>query len=165
SSSPWNMYDLLKEFLDLNNIPEGPLLLRDFGLQENKFFSSGHSGHKTKEINNILKTFPQLNFILIGDSGQQDIFIYTEIAIQNPKRILAIYIRDLELTKTSEKVNAQIEKAKALGIEIILGKNALIISEHAATNGYIFTDAIPEIKKDKKEDTGEIVGKVEDEIL
>lgn len=132
SSSPWNTYDLLKEFLDLNDLPEGPLLLRDFGLQDNKFFSSGHMGHKTKEIVNILETYPHLNFILIGDSGQQDIYIYTEIALKFPDRILAIYIRDLELKKTSQEVKNQILKAADLGIEIVLATDAEIASIHAA---------------------------------
>jgi len=31
SNSAWNLYTLLLEFLNLQNIPLGPLLLRDFG--------------------------------------------------------------------------------------------------------------------------------------
>src|SRR5688572_6181216 len=53
SSSPWNLYDLLVDFLDLNDIPSGPLLLRDFGLDRDKE-SANHMGHKFKEISNIL---------------------------------------------------------------------------------------------------------------
>src|SRR5687768_3167557 len=97
SSSPWNLYDLLKDFLDLNEIPQGPLLLRDFGLQDNKFISTGHMGHKFKEIENILLTYPLLNFVLIGDSGQEDPKIYREVVKKYPGRILAIYIRDVQL--------------------------------------------------------------------
>lgn len=165
SSSPWNMYDLLKEFLDLNDIPEGPLLLRDFGLQNNKLFGNGHMGHKTKEISNILDTYPNLNFILVGDSGQQDIYIYTEIAKKFPKRILAIYIRDLALQKTSEAVNKQIETAADLGIEIILIKDAEEASKHAAAKGFIFTEAIEDVKTDKKQDKGELPGKEEEKLI
>ena len=32
SSSPWNLYDVLSEFLALREIPEGPIMLRDWGL-------------------------------------------------------------------------------------------------------------------------------------
>src|SRR5690606_32076573 len=98
SSSPWNLYDLLIDFLDLNNIPEGPLLLRDFGLDHNKAGSSDHMGHKFKEIENILTTYPHLNFILIGDSGQDDPVIYKEVVKKYPNRILVIYIRDVQLS-------------------------------------------------------------------
>ncbi len=159
SSSPWNTYDLLKEFLDLNNIPEGPLLLRDFGLQDNKFISSGHMGHKTKEITNILETYPNLNFVLVGDSGQQDIYIYTEIAIKFPKRILAIYIRDLELQKTGNDVLNQISKAASLGIEINLMKDAELASKDAAQKGLIFKESIEAVRLDKKQDLGALSGK------
>ncbi|MHB1178106.1 MAG: phosphatase domain-containing protein [Daejeonella sp.] len=73
------------------------LLLRDFGLQDNKFISSGHMGHKSGEIENILLTYPLLNFVLIDDSGQEDSIIYREIVRKYPQRILAIYIRDVQL--------------------------------------------------------------------
>ena len=32
SSSPWNLYEHLDEFLSIHRIPIGPLLLRDWGL-------------------------------------------------------------------------------------------------------------------------------------
>jgi len=31
SNGPWNLYDLLEEFLELNGLPAGPLFLRDWG--------------------------------------------------------------------------------------------------------------------------------------
>lgn len=165
SSSPWNMYDLLKEFMDLNKIPEGPLLLRDFGLQENKFFSSGHHGHKTKEIVNILETYPNLNFVLIGDSGQQDTYIYSDIAKKYPDRILAIYIRDLELNKTAEQIKQEIEESLLNDIEITLIKDASEAATHAAIKGLIYIEALPAIETDKKQDKGDLPGKEDNAIL
>ena len=160
SSSPWNMYDLLKDFLDLNQIPEGPLLLRDFGLQDNKFISSGHMGHKFKEIENILLTYPHLNFVLIGDSGQEDPVIYREIVKKFPGRILAIYIRDVQLADR-EKIAMDVSTELAEQVELLIVDNTVEAAEHAARAGLIFTQAIPEIVNDKKQDTGEIAGKEE----
>ena len=97
SSSPWNLYDLLVDFLDLNGIPAGPLMLRDFGLRYEPTAGSGHLGHKLKEMRQILQAYPQLQFILIGDSGQEDPEIYREVVKEFPGRILAIYIRDVQL--------------------------------------------------------------------
>lgn len=37
SSSPWNLHELLVDFLRLNDIPPGPLFLRDLGLDRTKF--------------------------------------------------------------------------------------------------------------------------------
>ena len=165
SSSPWNMYDLLKEFLDLNKIPEGPLLLRDFGLQDNKIINKGHQAHKTKEIVNILKMYPNLNFVLIGDSGQQDAYIYNDIATLYPDRILAIYIRDLGIKKSSKKINDLIAISKKENIQITLTKDAEQAAKHAAEKGLIFVEAIADIEIDKKQDEGELPGKEVDTVV
>ena len=158
SSSPWNMYDLLKDYLDLNQIPAGPLLLRDFGLQDNKFISSGHMGHKFKEIENILLTYPLLNFVLIGDSGQEDPKIYKEVVNKFPGRILAIYIRDVQLADR-ERIALDISTELKEFVEMVVVDNTVEAAEHAAKIKLIFTDAIPEIIQDKKQDKGETLGK------
>jgi phosphatidate phosphatase APP1 len=158
SSSPWNLYDLLIDFLDINDIPEGPLLLRDFGLDVDKE-SSDHMGHKFKEIKNILLTYPNLNFVLIGDSGQEDPKIYQEVVQQFPNRILAIYIRDVQL---ADRENIAIDISKDLAaskVEMVIVDNTVEAAEHAAKNGLIFTEAIPKIEDDKKQDKGETGGK------
>lgn len=166
SSSPWNMYDLLKEFMDLNEIPAGPLLLRDFGLQENKFFSSGgHMGHKFKEIENILLTYPTLNFVLIGDSGQEDPSIYREVVKQYPGRILAIYIRDVQLLEREQialKIKEELSKDK---VDMLILDNAEEAAEHAASIGLIFEEAIPEIATEKEQDKGQAPGKEEAKVI
>ncbi len=164
SSSPWNMYDLLKDFLDFNQIPEGPLLLRDFGLQDNKFISSGHMGHKMKEIENILLTYPELNFVLVGDSGQEDPKIYKEVVRKYPGRILAIYIRDIQLADR-EKIAVDISTELKEEVEMIIVDNTVEAAEHAAKINLIFLDAIAEIEEDKKQDKGEKAGKEEDEAI
>jgi phosphatidate phosphatase APP1 len=160
SSSPWNLYDLLIDFLDINDIPEGPLLLRDFGLDKNKEASS-HMGHKYKEIKNILLTYPHLNFVLIGDSGQEDPKIYKEIVSNFPGRILAIYIRDVQL-RDREKIAIEVSKALSGDkVEMVIVDNTVEAAVHAAKTGLIFTETIPQIETDKKQDTGEIGGKEE----
>jgi phosphatidate phosphatase APP1 len=160
SSSPWNLYDLLIDFLDLNDIPEGPLLLRDFGLDKNKK-ASDHMGHKFKEIKNILLAYPQLNFVLIGDSGQEDPAIYREIVSNFPGRILAVYIRDVQL-KDREKIAMDISKELSEAkVEMVIVDNTVEAAEHAAKAGLIFTEAIPQIEVDKMQDKGELEGKEE----
>jgi phosphatidate phosphatase APP1 len=159
SSSPWNLYDLLVDFLDINNIPEGPLLLRDFGLDENKE-SSNHMGHKLREIQNILLAYPHLNFILIGDSGQEDPKIYRLIVSRFPGRILAIYIRDVKLSQR-EKIAIEISKELMQeSVEMIIVDNTVQAAKHAAARGLIYTTHLQEIVKDKMQDKGELPGKL-----
>ena len=165
SSSPWNLYDLLIDFLDLNKIPAGPLLLRDFGLTEKHEDTDPHMDHKFKEITQILEAYPQLNFVLVGDSGQEDPNIYRAVVNQFPGRILAIYIRDVQLperTKIAFEVSQSLLENK---VEMIIVENTVEAAEHAAKNGLIFTETIPAIEQDKKEDKGEEPGKEDATVL
>jgi phosphatidate phosphatase APP1 len=161
SSSPWNNYDLLHDFLDLNDIPAGPILLRDIGLDLDKFISSDHMSHKFKEIENILITYPQLSFVLVGDSGQEDARIYEAVVKKYPNRILAIYIRDVKLEDRAKVVVDISEELKAQKVEMVLVENTVKAAEHAAKTGLIFIEAIPEIKDEKEQDKGETPGKVD----
>ena len=159
SSSPWNLYDLLRDYMDLNEIPPGPILLRDFGLQENGTLPQGHMGHKFKEIKQILETYPHLNFVLIGDSGQEDPVIFLEVVKHFPGRILAIYIRDVQHSER-EKIAIEVaEVLKAHQVDMVIVDETIEASKHAAYTGLIFTAAIPQIIVDKKMDTGESPGK------
>ncbi len=159
SSSPWNMYDLLKDFLDLNKIPEGPILLRDIGFGGETKMRGGHMGHKFKEIKQILEAYPHLQFVLVGDSGQEDPVIYREVVKQFPGRVLAIYIRDVQLPDR-EKIAVDVSKLlEEENVEMIIVDNTVEAAEHAAKIGLIYSDAIPVIEQDKKEDKGQLPGK------
>ena len=50
SSSPWNIYDILTQVFDLQHVPQGAILLRDYGIDPDKFFLGTHSEHKQKAI-------------------------------------------------------------------------------------------------------------------
>jgi phosphatidate phosphatase APP1 len=164
SSSPWNLYDLLKDFLDLNEIPAGPLLLRDFGTNK-KEPGNPHMGHKLKEIVQIMEAYPHLPFVLVGDSGQEDPAIYREVVKQYPGRVLAIYIRDVllpERKKIAVDVSQSLAEHKT---EMVLIENTVEAAEHAARLGLVFTEAIPAIEQDKREDKGEEPGKEEAAVV
>jgi phosphatidate phosphatase APP1 len=165
SSSPWNLYDLLTEFLDFNTIPGGPLMLRDFGLNTETTVGEGHLGHKLKEIRQIMQAYPHLPFVLIGDSGQEDPVIYSQVVKEFPGRMLAIYIRDVNLPER-KKIAVEIsEGLRESKVEMIIVENTVQAAEHAAQNKLIFTQAIPAIEQEKKEDKGEAPGKEEATVM
>ncbi len=56
SLSPWNLYSLLSQFLEINDIPSGPLILRDYGLQT--LTSLGGPSPKRKLIQDLLDMYP-----------------------------------------------------------------------------------------------------------
>lgn len=134
SNSPWNMYEYLKLFLDYNKFPKGPILLRDLRTPFESTIKP-EKPHKQKEITNILKTYPDLKFILIGDSGEHDASIYTDIAAQYSDRILAIYLRSVTHKKRMEKVRSLIDNFDT--VPVLLAEDSNEAEKHARENGFI----------------------------
>ena len=93
SSSPWNLYDLLTDFLDHQGIPRGPLTLRDWDLNREALGRSRLHRFKDAAIREIMEAYPTLPVILVGDSSQQDPEIYRDVVREFPERALAIYSR------------------------------------------------------------------------
>jgi phosphatidate phosphatase APP1 len=152
SSSPWNLHDMLSEFLTLQKIPLGPLLLRDWGVNAQETLPTGHASHKLEAIRRIMGLFPALPFILIGDSGQEDPEIYHRVVHDHPDRILAVYIRNV--TPRPERVGAirrlaeEVEKA---GSALILADDTLAAAWHAAEKGWIRPEALDEVAQVARE--------------
>ncbi len=145
SNSPWNFYDFLNEFMQINEIPKGTLLLRDWGLDDEKLIVNDN--HKINTIINLLNTYPEIPFILIGDSGEKDPEYYYKIVQQFPNRILAIYIRDvsdksrdLEVIKIAKQVNK-------LGVPMLLLDDTLKATEHAKQMKWIDKETLSLVKK------------------
>ncbi len=117
SNSPWNLYDLIKEFMDINHIPKGPILLRDVGISRKEADATG--GHKYSTIRQILDTYPDMGFLLIGDSGEKDADIYLRIAREYPERIRAIYIRDVRSPWRARRITKLIEDVTHVDIRLV----------------------------------------------
>jgi phosphatidate phosphatase APP1 len=140
STSPWNLYDLLCEFMQLNDIPRGPLFLRDWG--RDSFRRTRTPGHRMKLDRTIklLADFPELPFILVGDSGQHDAGVYAEAAALHAHRIKAIYIRDVEpttATRRDDHVRQHIKTAAQHGVPMLLAPDSQAMAHHAAEIGLI----------------------------
>ena len=149
SSSPWNLHDLLTDFLRLNEIPPGPLLLRDLGLDRTKFIKEKGHGHKRVKALALIDGNPELPFVLVGDSGQEDPGIYAGVAEERPGRIRAIYIRDVDPGMDSSFDEAVVHakaRAEALGVPMILARDSLMISQHAEQIGLISPAALDDVR-------------------
>ena len=92
SSSPCNLYQYLNTFLLKYDFPKGPILLRDTRPIGGAFQKRSRL-HKEKEIKNILDTYPNLKFILIGDCSEYDADLFLKIVSKYPNRISSIYLR------------------------------------------------------------------------
>jgi phosphatidate phosphatase APP1 len=158
SSSPWNLYDLLDEFLAVRGIPAGPLILRDWGMGVNP---ARNAPHKLEAITNVLATYPELPFILIGDSGQEDPEIYREIMARHPGRVRAAYIRNVSPdAERSIAIKNLIHEVSAAGSSMVLTNDTRTAAIHALSHGWIAREAIAQIEADEaaEEDDGPAPG-------
>lgn len=161
SSSPWNIYDVITEFMDIQKIPKGPLMLRDWDVSLSALSSSRHFEHKGVAIQNLMDLYPSMKFILIGDSSQHDPEIYRQIVGEYPERVLCIYIRDVNREADRK---ASIEKlAKEVldaGSILVLAEDTLGASKHAVQQGWIHPESLSEVHEEKKADEGRTDEKV-----
>ncbi len=114
SSSPWNLHGPLTRFLELHGLPSGPLLLRDWGLDDAA--PRGHAGHKLTAIASVLQALPDLPFLLIGDSGQEDPEIYAHLVEERPERVLGVLIRDVAGPTRDAAVDLLARASEAHGV-------------------------------------------------
>ncbi|KAH9072238.1 hypothetical protein EDB83DRAFT_2517013 [Lactarius deliciosus] len=78
SNGPFELLPVISAFFQLAQLPtgSGSLAVRD-GVVE------------------VLNSFPDSGFILIGDSGEQDLELYANVAKEYSQQILCIFIRDV----------------------------------------------------------------------
>jgi phosphatidate phosphatase APP1 len=152
SSSPWNIYDLLVDFLDIHGLPVNPLFLRDWGDRDSSLRE--HKQHKLQQIESIMATYSDLPFILIGDSGQEDPEIYRQVVLDFPDRVRAIYIRDVTRSRRDREVQAITDEICGMGIQMLLMEDTIAAAEHAAGHGFIDPAELDAVRADKvKDDT------------
>ncbi len=134
SHSPWNLYRYLEFFLRTNNFPRGPILLRSFGAIFKKK-TPDSKPEKQIEIINILNTYPDMQFVLIGDSGEHDPYIYLELVNTFANRIKAVYLRSVNDKKKIKRVTTLLKAYKETPVLLVNSSKEAIA--HAKSNGFI----------------------------
>lgn len=121
SSSPWNLYGFLTEFMELNGIPHGPMFLKDYGVDSSKLIDAGHDTHKLAAIETILAAYPGLRFLLIGDNGQRDVAIYARVVQDFGSRVAGVFIRDVDGTCRDGAEGALLAGIESKGVPTFCG--------------------------------------------
>ena len=150
SSSAWNLHELFRVFLRVNGLPDGPIMLRDIGIDEQQCVAGGHD-HKLHKIERIFRTYPDLPFVLIGDSGQDDPKLYRDAVYNHPGRVRAIYIRDVR-ARTRFDVRRIAAEVTADGVPMRLVPDTVAAANHAAQLGLIARSWLPAIRQDRRGD-------------
>ncbi|UNX55128.1 DUF2183 domain-containing protein [Georgenia sp. TF02-10] len=129
STGAWNTVPTLRRFMRQHGYPDGPMLMTDWGPTPTGLFRSGVE-HKRIQLRNLLITFPDIRWLLVGDDGQHDPMIYDELAREHPHHIAAIGLRELSPTEqvlshgtpeAIEKPNPLRNAAAEHGVPIVRG--------------------------------------------
>jgi phosphatidate phosphatase APP1 len=146
SKSPWNLYVPLAEYLEVQGLPEGPLFLRNLGLRMPR-------DHKCTAIAALLKAYPRLPFVLIGDSGENDPEVYADIVRRFPRRIRTIYIRSVNRAPARlAAIERLIGEVARTGCQLVLAPDSEHAAAHAAAEGLIATSALRAVRAERKLD-------------
>lgn len=153
SRGPWSIYEMLEEFFNMHSIPTGPVLfLREWGLTVQRPLPKRAESHKRDLIEQMLRLYSDLPFILIGDSGQHDPEVYAEVVRDHPGRIRAIYIRNVTKSGTRRaEIEALAREVAAAGTSLVLAADSFAIAEHAADQGFISPLDLKEVMRERAE--------------
>ncbi|KAG6334571.1 hypothetical protein ID866_4526 [Astraeus odoratus] len=98
SNSPYELLSVIKEFLYIAGLPPGSIRLRSY-TRKSLFDGvlSAPGARKRANVIEVLDHFPNSKFLLIGDSGEQDMELYAQLAAERPDQIAGVFIRDVAM--------------------------------------------------------------------
>ncbi|CEH12517.1 related to app1-actin patch protein [Ceraceosorus bombacis] len=107
SNAPCELHAVVRDYLANAGLPSGQLALKHYpAVTTSSLIASWlqpAAARKRGALTGIMTDFPDDAFILVGDSGEMDLDVYTELAIARPNQVAAILIRDVS-TPTSSSV-------------------------------------------------------------
>ena len=139
SSSEWNLYDYILEFSRKNELPDGVYLLSPLK-RLSEVLKTGRGRHHTKfdRIKQIIDTYPNQQFILLGDDSQQDPIIYESVVQQFPGHIRAVYIRQVH-AEHKARTETLLAKIEARGVPCCYFVHSANARQHSVDLGLVAT--------------------------
>lgn len=150
SSSEWNLYDYLQEFILVQQLPPGIFLLNQIK-RWYELLKTGKTKHEGKfaRVIRIMEAFPNQRFVLLGDNSQKDPVIYSSVARHFPDRVVAVYIRIVSPHK-QEAAQALQKQLQMAGIPCCLFTHSETAIQHSVKIGLIAQDLKPEMAEVKR---------------
>ncbi len=92
SASPRQLSDGIRRFLQHHGFPRGVVQLKEVsGASHDPLIDQ--QAYKVQRISGILKAFPELRFVLLGDDGERDPESYAQLQALFPQQIAGVWIR------------------------------------------------------------------------
>jgi phosphatidate phosphatase APP1 len=139
STGAWNLHPALQRFLTRHSFPDGPLLMTDWGPSDRWMFREASEAFKARVITQLFDEYPQLMWVLVGDSGQDDPQAYATVAQAQPGRVHAVYIRDVAPAsrRRADRVRRLTDALEKVGVPVLLVPDSITAADHALSVGLI----------------------------
>jgi hypothetical protein len=97
SNGPWQLYPEINDLCENESFPQASWSMCRFRLKERTGieFLFGGRNHKLDEISRCIESYPERDFILVGDTGERDPEIYGDIARQFPEQVKLVLLRNV----------------------------------------------------------------------
>ncbi len=126
SGSPWQIGPIIERFLADAEFPPATLHCRQIGWD---FWNSDPSHtfkFKVAEITELLRQFSDCPVLLIGDSGEHDPEVYTEIVSCHADRVAGIWIRQVGESWDAQRLAAATERLGSEKVVVFSAAAALL---------------------------------------
>ncbi|EJD43811.1 hypothetical protein AURDEDRAFT_114587 [Auricularia subglabra TFB-10046 SS5] len=140
SNSPWELLPVLNDFIRVSQLPEGSLKLKYYG-GAREFFSNIRepaAQRKRGGVLEVLDAFLDAQFILVGDTGEQDMELYAALARDRPFQILAVFVRDVTSPSIAAKKDKEEKEERMLNFVERVRRAREMVPSHIAFR--VFTD-------------------------
>lgn len=142
SNSPWQLYPVLKEFFQEAGLPPGSMHLKQYsGMLQGIFEPVAE--RKKVTVERVIQDFPNRKWVLVGDSGEADLEVYTEVVQKFPGKVLGVFIRDV--TSADEgKGFFDANSSGGAGLELLAENKTHVKKPPPPPPGRIATSSVPE---------------------
>ena len=161
SNSPYELLPVIKQFLEISGLPFGSIRLRSYtGKSLFNGILSAPATRKRANVIEVLDYFTESRFILVGNSGEQDMEPYSQLAADHPDQIAGVFIRDVTTvglddptgTKRSEDLSraSRFIKKGNNAPESGMGSSSHPISKRAMTLATSLSVSLPSTRPSQK---------------
>ena len=101
SGSPQQLFTPIEQFLDYHHFPKHTLILKK-AYGENLDPLTDQFAYKTQKIERLIQLYPNMKWVMFGDSGEKDAEVYKALQEKYPHKMMKYYIRDVDSEKIKE---------------------------------------------------------------
>lgn len=151
---------MIQQFLNISGLPPGSIRLRSYtGKSLFNGILSAPATRKRANVIEVLDHFLESRFILVGDSGEQDMELYAQLAADRPDQIAGVFIRDVAAVGLDDPTGTRTEALSSLpmslrkgsgGPELGMGSSSHPVPKRAMTIGYPLSVSLPPQRPSRK---------------